>query len=184
MIEFSQEQFERLKKNDPELRIQFYLAYKQIVYNYLIAKVCGNRDVAADLFGEVNTNVLDSLNKLRNRKNLLGWVLSIAHNVYCDYVSVSVKKDKLIKKIQDDLVNNPQEKADGMEKEKKERLVGAAIRNLDDKYSRIITMKYYEHKSIKELARIFDTTETAIGGMLYRAKEALKKEVSKLERYF
>jgi RNA polymerase sigma-70 factor (ECF subfamily) len=162
--------------------VHFYNSYKNDVYNYLLAKVRGNADAAADLFGEVNIEVLACLGKLKRKDNLLGWVLRIAHNVYCDHVKKTVKNDKLIKSIKDYLMHNPKDEYDEIDKETKDSLVGTAIKNLNEKNRRIVNLKYFEHKSIKELAQIFNTTENVICGMLIRAKMALKKEIQKLDK--
>jgi RNA polymerase sigma factor (sigma-70 family) len=184
MTDFSQEEFHKLKQKDPELRVRFYHLYKSSVYNYLLVKVKGNADVAADLFGEVNTAVLDSLHTLKNKDNLLGWVMSIAHNVYCDFVKESIKKDKLIRNLMEDQTNNATDESDRAEKDARMNLVSTAVKNLDEKNRNIIALKYFEHHSIKEIAQIINETENVVGGMLFRAKEALKKEIKRLGKYY
>ena len=55
-----------------------------------------------------------------------------------------------------------------------------ALENLKPEYSDILRLKYIEEKSQKELSDIYKKTESSIESLLFRAREALKKEMKKI----
>lgn len=179
----SKEEFLRIKKGDPAALTRFYNLYKTTVYNYLLGKTKGNIDAADELLCEINAAVLLSVRKLIKNKNLLGWILKIAHRKYCNYVRKLNRDQKLLKNLINMHRNNSDAQNDENDDEYKTVLFRTAIANIKKKYSDIIMLKYFEKKSIKELAVIFNMTEGAVGGLLFRAKEKLKKEVQKLLKY-
>jgi RNA polymerase sigma factor (sigma-70 family) len=182
MITYSGEEFEKLKQGDPDQLVHFYNSYKESVYNYLLMKTRGNIDSANELACRVNSEVLESIGKIKNENNLLGWVLRIAYFLYCDHVKESIREREKITEKKKELINEPREESEQDEAGNRAFLISAALKNIKEKYSTILNLKYYEGKSIRDLAGMYNVTEIAIGGMLFRAKEALKKEIEKLGR--
>jgi RNA polymerase sigma-70 factor (ECF subfamily) len=183
MIQFSKEEFDQLKKGDVKQITRFYYSYKDDVYNYLLIKTRGNKDLAADLSSEVNSEVLASIGKIKNDSNLSGWVLRIAYYQYCDYIKKVIKDKKKIERQKNELLVNPRDEFEVDDTDNKNFLISTALKNLKEEYRIILNLKYYENKSIKELALIYNVTESALGSMLFRAKEALKNEIKMLSSY-
>ncbi len=182
MIDLTKEEFTRLKQRDPEIFVRFYESYKEILYNFLLAKTKGNCDAAEELYSQVNEAIWNSIGSLSSDSNLIGWVIRIAFRKYCNYVKKIYTDKKLIKNLS---VNHPgNAESDGEpDMEKKQLLLIAATQNIKEKYRKIVELKYFQGKSIKEVAVLSDMTETAVGGLLFRAKEELKKEIRNLERF-
>ncbi|MBN2533971.1 MAG: sigma-70 family RNA polymerase sigma factor [Spirochaetales bacterium] len=181
---FSKDEYEKLKGGDHDVFNRYYSAYKEVVYNYLLIKTSGDEDRAGELFCEVNCAVYRSIKNLKKNDNLLGWVIKIAHRKYCNYIRKAVKEQKLIKNLINDLMVKIKERESIPHNETKITIFTTACENMKEKYKNIIDLKYVKGKSIKELAQILEISESAVGGLLFRAKENLKKEVQKLIKYF
>jgi RNA polymerase sigma-70 factor (ECF subfamily) len=68
---------------------------------------------------------------------------------------------------------------DLLERQEQENLLQAAIDALPPTYRRIITMFYFDSCSHKEIAAHLDVSVAAVKSMLHRARQRLKKEMSK-----
>lgn len=67
-----------------------------------------------------------------------------------------------------------------LEKKETKMLVRKAMDKLETKYRSILNQKYIENKSARLIAEKMATTEKAIHSLLYRAREALRKELKQL----
>jgi RNA polymerase sigma-70 factor (ECF subfamily) len=179
----SKKEFQLIKKRDAAALTRFYNLYKKTVYNYLLGKAKGNEDIAGELFCEVNAVVLLSVGKLNHNNNLLGWILKIAHRKYCNFVRKSSRDKKLLENLVFLQQNRPDMEDNRNNRERKAAIFNTALANIKKKYRDVIRLKYFDKKSIKELSVMFNMTEVAIGGLLFRAKEKLKKEVQSLIKY-
>ena len=63
-------------------------------------------------------------------------------------------------------------------------MVKMAIDSLRPQHKEIIKLKYLEDKTQAEISKIINKSESAVEGLLYRARKALKKEISKVMRKF
>ena len=55
--------------------------------------------------------------------------------------------------------------------------INESIRKLDIKYQDVIALRFFEHKSIKEIAIILDKKEGTIKSLLSRGIEKLKEKI-------
>jgi DNA-directed RNA polymerase specialized sigma24 family protein len=62
-------------------------------------------------------------------------------------------------------------------------LLDLALNNINPDYKRIIELKIFKRKKIRELAVQLQRTEKAVENMIFRAKAALKKEMKKLSHH-
>jgi RNA polymerase sigma factor (sigma-70 family) len=184
-MDILKEEFLKLKNKDPGAFTRFYNGYKDIAYNYLLIKTKGNKDTAGEILCEVNIAVFRSLGKLKQADNLIGWVIRIAQRTYFNHVKKAIGDQKLFKKLTDPThMSEPDDNECSENHERKAALFRIAHASLKQRFRDIITLKYIERKSIKELAAILNMNGNAIGSLLSRAKMALKKEIQKLTTDF
>ncbi|MCK4796183.1 MAG: sigma-70 family RNA polymerase sigma factor, partial [Spirochaetes bacterium] len=136
----------RIRNRDPNTFEKIYTYYKDKVYNYLIIKTNNNHDITEDIFSETFHSALMSAPKLKNTKNILGWLLQIANRRFNDHLRVKYREQKYINIVQkeDCVVKDTVEKLHDKEKF---LLLDTAINNLKQEYSQILKMKYIEKKS-------------------------------------
>jgi RNA polymerase sigma-70 factor (ECF subfamily) len=77
--------------------------------------------------------------------------------------------------------NKQSEKA---ETDEKLLMIKAAMDKLKPAYKEILNLKYTEKKSQKEIADILKKSRSSVESLIFRAKEALKKELKALIKDF
>lgn len=59
-------------------------------------------------------------------------------------------------------------------------MLKTAMEKLKPKYKEVIKLKFIDNKSQKEIAKLLNINRIATESLIFRAKDALKKEVKKL----
>ena len=181
---FTRQDFEKLRQRDSDMFTRIFNEYNQKIYNYLIIKTNGNRIKSEELLSDTFYCALEAAPNLKNAKNILGWLMQIASCRFHDYLrDIYKEKNKL-----DNLKykhENSQSENDNIIKQEKILLAQTAMENIKPIYKELIHLKYIEKKSLKDISSIIKKSELAVTSLLYRARESLKKEISKLDRdYF
>ena len=184
-MDISRELFENLRRQNQDAFNEVYNYYKDKIYSYLYYKTGGDKNIVDDLFSDTFYSFYISLPKLRNAKNLPSLLILIAQRRFNDYLRKKYRERKYLSDIEtkglsEQNVFDNQNKNDEIGIEEKKIVFDLAIENLSDKYKKIIKMKYIEERTQKEIASHFNKKEKAIEGLLFRARESLKKEVKKL----
>jgi RNA polymerase sigma-70 factor (ECF subfamily) len=182
----STEEFRKLKERDPIIFKKLYNRYKNHIYIYLNLKTGGNSLMAEELLSDVFHSALVCVPKLRNSKNLAGWLLQIANNRFYDYLRRSYREKKHREKLKEEIHLVKQE--DTIEERiiRKERtlLLNMALENIKPEHKNIVIMKYLEERPVKEIASIIERSENAVLALLHRAKKSLKREIKRLAKDF
>ena len=69
---------------------------------------------------------------------------------------------------------------DSLETKEQVIILNMALESIKPKYSEIIKLKYNDHKSQKEIAKILNKTESAVENLLFKARKALKVKIEEL----
>ena len=59
-----------------------------------------------------------------------------------------------------------------------------ALNNIKSEYKDILNMKYLEKKPVKQIAKLLKKSESSIESILFRARQALKKEMQRISNFF
>lgn len=160
---------------------EMFDSYSRGIYNFLLLKTRGNRDVADDLLSETFLSAHKSLSGLKHNQNLNSWLIKIAHRRFIDYQRKQAREQKILQTLEPPKKDS-KEWDDEIQDKKKTVLLNLAIKNLKHTYAQILQMKYYEGLSINEIAEKTDKTASSVQNIMFRAKEALKKEIRKISR--
>lgn len=178
--------FEKLAKGSQEAFRELVEQYSQSVVNtcYSFLK---NRADAEDVAQEVFLEVYKSVGGFRKEANFKTWVYRIAINKSIDFLRKQKRRQK-ISDLRDFFTRKSQkEEADQhphqkLEDEERKRLLQAQIHGLPDNQKVALVLKHYQKLSNKEIARIMQTSEPAVEGLLHRARENLRRKLEKRYR--
>ncbi|MBN2536143.1 MAG: sigma-70 family RNA polymerase sigma factor [Spirochaetales bacterium] len=179
----SEIEFNQLKQQDPGVFEKVYNEYKVKIFNFLIYKTRGNRDVANELFSETVYSAFASVSTLKNAKNLQGWLLLVAHRRYVDHVRKKIREKKYLEPVYHEY-NKNNNNAEKLFKLEQINLLRIALGNIKENYRKVLELKYLENKSVNEITIIMNKTESAVRNMLNRARTMLKKEMVRLEKNY
>ncbi len=131
-----------------------------------------NEQDAADVVGEAVIRAYCNLHQLKNKHSFKPWVLTIVHNTALEMLRkrcVTVDIDE-----QWDLAEAP-EKTDISTK----LVLREAVEKLNQPYSTVVILYYYEEMSILEIAKITGASVVAVKKQLSRARKMLRKSLDK-----
>ena len=148
--------------------------HKKRVTEY-IRMMVKDRDVADDIFQETFIKVVRFIDEGRYTDNgkFLSWVLRIAHNQVIDYFRQNKQQNKITEcdagfdilgtlKFSNDTVE------DRMVSSQIESDVRKLIEYLPEEQKQVVTMRYYDDLSFKEIAELTQVSiNTALGRMRY-----------------
>lgn len=180
---WTNEDLQKIRCRDPETFEKVYSEYKTKVYNFLVIKTNGNTFLTDDLFSETFHSALLSAPRLKNTRNVLAWLLQIASRRFNDYLRKEYRNKKYLNEAaysQSSFDNN----TEALEKRERDLTLQAAIDTIKPEYRDILRMKYIDMKSQKEIGITINKEVGAVESMLFRAKQALKKELKNYKKFF
>lgn len=175
--------FEELTKGSQEAFRALVEQYSQNVvgacYGFL-----KNKSDAEDAAQEVFLEVHRSLHGFRKEADLSTWIYRIAINKSIDYLRKQ-KRQQRISDLRDFFARkNLKKQADHtphkeLEDEERKHILQTQILALPDNQKIALVLKHYQRLSNAEIARIIQTSESAVEGLLHRARDNLRKKLEK-----
>ncbi len=175
-----------IKKRDPDTFGRVYKAYSEKIYNFLLIKVEGNKNIADEIFSETFHSALKSVEKLNDINKIFTWLLQIANRRYYDFLRKKYREKKYFNLNNNDSIientsdHSVEKKIEAQFTENRIKLVKIALESLRPQYKEVIKLKYNDHKKQKEIAELLNKTESAVENLLYKARASLKKQIKKL----
>lgn len=181
-MQFSEEDFDKIKKRDPVIFEKLYKLYKDKIFQYIYIKTKKNIQMTEDIMSETFYSAILSAPKIKSTKNLLSWFLQIANRRYYDHVRKYYSEKNFIEKLSNNNIkNNDDEHINGkLIKEERLLMTQIAIEALNPLYQKVLKLKYTENKSQEEISKILNKSIYSIESILYRARKSLKKKIEEL----
>jgi RNA polymerase sigma-70 factor (ECF subfamily) len=178
IIIFTDEDIEKLRSRDPQTFEKIFNEFHQKIYNFLIIQTNGDKHTAEEIFSDTFYSALISAHTIKDANKIFAWLLQIAKRRFSDHLRKKYKtKDA---ETEEEVTDQLHAKDENKEHNEKAVLLNIALDNLKSEYSDILRLKYIEDKSQKELSEIYKKSESSIESLLFRAREALKKEMKKI----
>jgi RNA polymerase sigma-70 factor, ECF subfamily len=171
--------------NDPQQFSQVYEAFYSRIFGYAYRRTT-DFEAAGDITAETFLKAYVSIGKFKWRNiSLLYWLYSIATNELNKYFNSHKYKPYSLNRIQEeygmDIRNQaPSESIllrEELEKHQDFMRVNEAVKKLDMKYQDVIALRFFEQKSIREIATILQKKEGTVKSLLSRGIEKLKETI-------
>lgn len=176
----SEEQLiKKIQNGDKDAFGTLYLTYLDRIYRYIFFRVNQNTFIAEDLTEMVFVKALEHIKTFSiKRGTVQAWLYRIAHNTVLDHY----KTYKVTAKVQEatiavDEIDALEEELDT--KQQIERVL-AAMKKLTEEQREIITLRFVEGLSHKQISFIVNKQEDAIRAIQYRGLQTLKKHLKKV----
>ena len=149
--------------------------YWEVVFSFILKKV-QNITIADDLTGVVLTKVLAKLHLYDSAFQFKTWILTIAQNTVIDYWRKHKNNNEHLvdnlQEIKNDYAKSPEELLISEEEQQK---IETIISGMDSHYQKIIQLRFFEEKSIKEIAEELQLTVANTKVRIMRAKKILSE---------
>jgi RNA polymerase sigma-70 factor (ECF subfamily) len=153
---------------------KFYKANIDRIYRYVFFRVGQNEEITQDLVSEIFIKALKAFDRYDEKVSKSSWIYTIAHNHLANYY-----RDRKVASDIDDIAfclegENGKEE---MEKKESTYLLRQALDELEEEERRLVTMKYLEGYSYKEMARRLERSSDALKVATFRAMKKLKTQL-------
>ena len=162
----------KAKRDDKEAFGKLYLNHLDSIYRYIFFRVNQEREQAEDLTEIVFFKAWEKLDNFdEDGVGFRAWIYKIAHNLVIDHYRDNKKRVELNDSIPDES-QNVEEK---VLKDLESKNLLKAIEQLSEEQREVITMKFIEGLSNKEISKVLNKHEDAIRALQYRALKVLKQ---------
>jgi RNA polymerase sigma-70 factor (ECF subfamily) len=176
-----------LKRQDAGLLDELIVRYQHRLLRYLLY-LCGNREMAEDLFQEVWMRVLVRGGQYNGKARFDTWLFTIARNLVIDQRRKRTMSslDELFEgKSEDDrpmsfeVANDEPTPFDRFVNLEDRDRISVALLELDTLYREVLVLRFHEEMSLDEIATVTRAPLSTVKSRLYRGLAAIKP---KLER--
>lgn len=151
---------------------KIFLKYYQSVYKYLLS-ITNDSNISEEVTQETFYRALKNIKKYDPKYKMFTWLCSIAKNTYFSMY----KKNKNRVEIFDDLKNNEKEIINKIIDNETNKELLKSLHNLEEPYKEVFTLRIYGELSFKQIANIFNKTESWARVTFYRSKLKLKESI-------
>jgi RNA polymerase sigma-70 factor (ECF subfamily) len=166
-------------------------AYKRLVDKYEralffhILKMVKDREQVEDLVQETFVKAFDNLNTYNTNYAFSTWLYRIATNHTIDYLRKKKLKtlsiDDPVKTKDGDMEMQLPDESAGTDRDiirkQRQKIVQQAIKDLPEKYRKVIELRHMEEKSYQEISDVLDKPLGTVKAHIFRARELLYKEL-------
>lgn len=147
------------------------------LYNFIYHRLGCNRTESDDVFQETYFLAVKKLNLFNSlRGTFQNWLYAIALNIIRQKGRRLKRYQEILIDYTDESVPDNDDDVDVAEKE----IVNIALTLLSPSHQKVLTLKYVENLSLKEIAEILSISSEAVGSLLYRSRAAFKAAYSQL----
>ena len=179
---------ERLIKEiqqDPRKFAEIYEAFYKNIFGYVFRRTT-DYDAAKDIAAETFLKAYTGIGKFQWRNiSILYWLYRIATNEMNRYFNSRKYVPESLSRIQEEYdvditdYSNAETERIQMEEELERHQefvkINDLLKNLDLKYQEVIALRFYEQKSLKEIAIILSKNEGTVKSLLSRGIEKLRR---------
>lgn len=143
---------------------------QEALRGFLLALCCGNKSDADDLAQDTLVKAYLSLTGFQDKGRFRSWLFKIAHNTFLNHIA----RQRTTESIDEarTLVSNT-----AADSSFEHQDLYLALRTLSPKERSAITLFYLNGNSIKEIAAITGTSESAVKSQLSRGRDKLKAKL-------
>ncbi len=155
---------------------KIYAKYYQSIYRYVLG-LSQNKELAEEITQETFYKALKNIHKFDNKYKMFTWLCIIAKNTYY----TTYKKNKRYLEIDDNIVDNEKAIINKIIDSETNEVLLKIIHELAEPYKEVFTLKIYGDLSFKQIAKIFNKTESWARVTFYRSKIKIKESLDEKE---
>ena len=156
---------------------QFVALYTDPIHAYVYHRLIPRADLVDDLVQEVFLAAWASLDRFEGRSSLKTWLLGIARHKVENYYRSRLREPHSLDL---DEASTPEIMEDprfdlAIDRERTMAQTRSVLEALPESYSLLLLWRYWEKKSVREMAENIGRTEKAVERALARAREQFKR---------
>lgn len=159
---------------------EIYRLYTNDVYRYLL-KFTGNETQAEELTQETFLHAVEKIHTFRGETSIKAWLIVIAKNCYYSTMRSPWKNPQEL----DD--NSASDNADDnlyecFEDRESAKCIHRVLHNMTEPYKEVFSLRVFGELPFKEIAELFDKTESWAKVTFYRAKSRILNAINEEDK--
>jgi RNA polymerase sigma-70 factor, ECF subfamily len=169
-----------LRRGEAEALATFCATYLDAVYGFIYYRVGGDRQAAEDIAQETFLAAFEALERYDGRAAMLTWLCGIARHKVVDHYRrrQRLERARLALERLPEFATEPTER---LERDELRQRVLATLHGLPAHYQQVLTLKYIDHLSGRQLADHLGLSEEAAESLLARARAAFRAAFRRLD---
>jgi RNA polymerase sigma-70 factor, ECF subfamily len=183
----NEEQLLKDIENDPQKFGDVYEAFQGKIFGYVYRRTT-DYEAASDITAETFLKAFVNIGKFKWRNiSMLYWLYQIATNELNKYFNSHKYRPHSLNRIQEeygiDITDHSNAETDNirlqteLEKHQEFIKISESLKRLDTKYQEVISLRFFEHRSIKEISIILAKKEGTVKSLLSRGIEKIKENI-------
>jgi len=163
---------------------EFVSLYTDSVYGYVYQRLIPRTDMVDDIVQEVFLAAWDNLRKFEGRSSLKTWLLGIARHKVESYYRTRLKALNSLdedEEVLTDTAEEPRFEA-AIDKTRAMLRTRSVLEGLPETYRLLLLWRYWEKRSLKEMAESIGRSEKAVERLLARARQQFRRSWEHAER--
>jgi len=165
-------------RKDRKATAEFVNRHADHVYSYVRRRLIPHTEFADDLVQEVFLAAWENLEKFRGESSLRTWLLGIARHKVEDHYRKRLREVQVPGEEESPLPEpvDPHSIEEAIEQEQAIKKTQEILAGLPEAYSLVLLWRYWEKRSLSEIAVSIGKTEKAVERLLARAREQFKRK--------
>lgn len=163
-------------KHDPEAFAELYDLYVEKIYRFVYLKV-SHRQLAEDITSDVFLKAwqyLTDVEKGKRIKHFSGFIYRVTRNAIIDTYRKKSRQVETSLDIHID-IRAQESHVEVIHRKHDSAQILTLVKKLKQEYQEVVTLRYVEGMSTKEIAALMDKRPTAVRVMLHRAMKKLQQ---------
>jgi RNA polymerase sigma-70 factor (ECF subfamily) len=167
---------EAVLAKDRKATAEFVNRYTSSVYNYLRARLWPRHDLVDDLVQDVFIAAWQRLGSFRAESPLRGWLLGIARHKVEDHYRATLRHVQMpVDDVSEEMLSETLRLDEALDRARIEQRMRTVLAALPPGYGAVLLWRYWEKRSLREMAESTGRTEKAMERLLARAREQFRK---------
>ena len=168
---------QKIRGGESDFFAEIVERYKIQIYN-LMYRYSGSAEDAADMTQDVFCRAFERLGQYRNQKNFFAWLYTLALNYAKDWARKRSTHEHNFETFARESADNETKLPESLlEADQEVKGLVAALAMLAEDRREMVLLKYRHERSIKEIAEIFEISESAVKMRLHRALDELGQKL-------
>ena len=156
-----------------------YKTFSKPVYKFIAKKIGSSSNLTEDVFEETMVAAWKGFKTFKHKSTYFTWICRIALNKIANYYRGQIHERSIFVAPLLETIANIDDGSLSPEEQMALDELRVSIRHcldiLPNEKRNLLYLRYWENLTIKQIAKQLGTTERAIEGKIYRAKQVLKK---------
>jgi RNA polymerase sigma-70 factor (ECF subfamily) len=159
-----------IRRSDRKATAQFVSRYADTIYGYVNYRLAPRADLVEDVVQDVFLAALASLASFQGTSSLRTWLLGIARHKVEDHYRRRLRAAEPLDEHAAELPADTPLPDEALDRDRAREKAQYVLQQLEEGYRLVLLWRYWDHRSVRDIADATGKTEKAVERMLARAR--------------